>query len=187
MQIVLQDTQTRLFFKAQSVIQSEILYYMPTTHDLAYISLFVSIVALFSRSFSETGIAALGAPTKNEFCEKQSFTRLLEGAGLHQRETWFLTLSKTVWVFSQLYDFVQVRFLEFSCNLPPVLSAGYNQSSSTTSQAVRLCCWTLQMRWAKSAFDGQLFLVHHLLILRDIARNVDLTQKDEPRERKADA
>ena len=32
---------------------------------------------------------------------------------------------------------------------------------------------------AKSASDGQLFLVRHLLILREITRNLDLAQKDE--------
>ena len=31
----------------------------------------------------------------------------------------------------------------------------------------------------KSAFDGQLFTVRHLLILREITRNLDLAQKDE--------
>ena len=36
LQMVLQDAQTRLFFKAQSVIQSEIRYYVPTAQDLAY-------------------------------------------------------------------------------------------------------------------------------------------------------
>lgn len=33
---------------------------------------------------------------------------------------------------------------------------------------------------ATNAFDGQLFIVRHLLILREIARNLDLAQKDEP-------
>ena len=36
LQMVLQDAQTRLFFKAQVVIQSEIQYYAPTAQDLAY-------------------------------------------------------------------------------------------------------------------------------------------------------
>ena len=31
----------------------------------------------------------------------------------------------------------------------------------------------------KSAFDGQLFAARHLLILREITRNLDLAQKDE--------
>ena len=34
--VVLQDAQTRLFFKAQSVVQSEIKYYVPKPEDLAY-------------------------------------------------------------------------------------------------------------------------------------------------------
>lgn len=36
LQMVLQDAQTRLFFKAQSVVQSEIKYYVPKPEDLAY-------------------------------------------------------------------------------------------------------------------------------------------------------
>lgn len=36
LQMVLQDAQTRLFFKAQSTIQAEIRYYIPKPEDLAY-------------------------------------------------------------------------------------------------------------------------------------------------------
>jgi hypothetical protein len=36
LQMVLQDAQTRLFFKAQSIIQAEIRYYIPKPEDLAY-------------------------------------------------------------------------------------------------------------------------------------------------------
>ena len=34
--MVLQDAQTRLFFKAQSIIQAEIRYYVPKPEDLKY-------------------------------------------------------------------------------------------------------------------------------------------------------
>lgn len=36
LQMILQDAQTRLFFKAQSVVQSEVKYYVPKKEDLAY-------------------------------------------------------------------------------------------------------------------------------------------------------
>lgn len=36
LQMVLQDAQTRLFFKAQSIIQADIRYYVPRPEDLTY-------------------------------------------------------------------------------------------------------------------------------------------------------
>jgi conserved oligomeric Golgi complex subunit 3 len=36
LQMVLQDAQTRLFFKAQAVVQAEIRHFVPTAADLAY-------------------------------------------------------------------------------------------------------------------------------------------------------
>ena len=36
LKMVLQDAQTRLFFKAQSVIQSDIRHFVPKVEDLAY-------------------------------------------------------------------------------------------------------------------------------------------------------
>ncbi|KAF8267658.1 Sec34-like family-domain-containing protein [Lactarius quietus] len=159
LQMVLQDAQTRLFFKAQSVIQSEIRYYTPTAQDLAY---------------PDKLVAAQGTPTGYEIREKQSISRIFEGAGLNQRETWFPTLSKTVWVLSQLHDFVQ----------PAIFN-------DLAQEAVSLCRASLlnaaDSLGAKGPFDGELFLVRHLLILRDITRNVDIAQKDEPRAGGADA
>lgn len=52
------------------------------------------------------GVAAQGAKG-HEIREKQSMSRLFEGPGLSQRETWYPTLAKTVWVLSQLHDYVQ--------------------------------------------------------------------------------
>ncbi|KAI0266947.1 Sec34-like family-domain-containing protein [Gloeopeniophorella convolvens] len=153
LQMVLQDAQTRLFFKAQAVIQSEIRYYAPTAEDLAY---------------PEKLVAAQKITTGYEIREKESISRLFEGAGLDQRETWYPTLAKTVWVLSQLHDFVQPAIFD-----------------DLAQEAVSLCRGSLlsaaDALGAKSAFDGQLFLVRHLLILKDVTRNLDLTQRDESR------
>ena len=143
-----------------------------------------SIVTFFSRTFSETRVASQGTPNVYEIREKQSFNRLFEGAGLNQRETWFPTLPKNVWVLSQLHDFVQVCFSEFSCCRAPVLSAGYVNYSACYLQ--RPCpgggepvpCLVADALGAISTIDRQLFLIHNLLILRVI---VDRAPKDEPR------
>lgn len=50
LQMVLQDAQTRLFFKAQSVIQSEIRYYVPKAEDLAYPDKLVCMCSLLCLS-----------------------------------------------------------------------------------------------------------------------------------------
>ena len=44
LQMVLQDAQTRLFFKAQSLIQAEIRYYAPKPEDLAYPNILVGLL-----------------------------------------------------------------------------------------------------------------------------------------------
>ena len=63
--------------------------------------------SLFRSVLLKMGIAAQEALTRSENREKESISRLFEGPGLNQRETWFPTLSKTVWVLSQLHDYVQ--------------------------------------------------------------------------------
>jgi len=108
LQMILQDAQTRLFFKAQAVIQSEIRYYTPTAQDFAYPDKLVGEFSLSNHLFFlKVGAAARGPSTGYEIREKQSISRLFEGPGLNQRETWFPTLAKTVWVLSQLHDYVQ--------------------------------------------------------------------------------
>ena len=148
------------------------------------ISSLASIVTFVSRTFSETRVASQGTLNGYEIREKQSFNRLVEGARLNQRETWFPTLPKNVWVLSQRHDFVQVCFSEFSCCRAPVLSPGYVNYSACYLQ--RPCpgggepvpCLAADALGAMSAIGRQLFLIHNLLIPRDI---VDRVLKDELR------
>lgn len=112
LQMVLQDAQTRLFFKAQSVIQSEIRYYVPKAEDLAYPDKLLSEQPAFSfwlRSFIDNVMVAARKPLSGtEIKEKQSVSQLFQLKSLDKQETWYPTLQKTVWVLSQLKDFVKV-------------------------------------------------------------------------------
>lgn len=152
LQMVLQDAQTRLFFKAQAVIQSEIRYYVPTAHDLAYPDKLVGkfFRLLFSLCFLKVSVAAKGEPTGYEIREKQSISRLFEGPGLNQQETWYPTLAKTVWVLSQLHDYVQASqsfylFLSINSELMSYkmhIASDFQRPRSGSSQSVsRLVAW----------------------------------------------
>ena len=51
LQSVLQDAQTRLFFKAQTVVQSEIRYYVPKPADLNYPQVLEGMFSQFVLAF----------------------------------------------------------------------------------------------------------------------------------------
>ncbi|OBZ70968.1 Conserved oligomeric Golgi complex subunit 3 [Grifola frondosa] len=136
LQMVLQDAQTRLFFKAQAVIQAEIRYYIPKAEDLAYPEKLVAARKILS-----------GADLK----EKESVSQLFQLKSLDKQDTWFPTLRKTVWVLSQLHEYVKRRG-DAEVEEPTIVGIG-----------------------------GQLFLTRHLLILKEMTQNLDLVQKDVDR------
>jgi hypothetical protein len=53
-------------------------------------------------------LAARKPVSEYETKEKDSVSRLFQLPSLDKKETWFPTLQKTVWVLSQLHDFVKV-------------------------------------------------------------------------------
>ncbi|KZT22200.1 Sec34-domain-containing protein [Neolentinus lepideus HHB14362 ss-1] len=155
LQMVLQDAQTRLFFKAQSVIQSEIRYYVPKPEDLAYPDKLVGVRKV---------------ATGNEIQEKESISQLFtQMSALQKRDTWYPTMQKTVWVLSQLHNFVKPAIFEDIaqeaiglCRQSLVSAADLIKAKSTSA----------------SALDAQLFLVRHLLILKEMTHSLDLRQRD---------
>ncbi|KAF6744945.1 COG3 protein [Ephemerocybe angulata] len=157
LQMVLQDAQTRLFFKAQSVIQSEIRYYVPKKEDLAW----PDVILNANKPRSVT-----------EIREKESISRIFDkdeaglGAIMKKQETWYPTVRKMVWVLEQLHDFVKPAIFE-----------------DIAQEAALLCRHSLfsvadiiKARPPPSTpLDGSLFLVRHLLILKEVARRVGLS------------
>ncbi|KAG6900069.1 hypothetical protein C0993_003419 [Termitomyces sp. T159_Od127] len=150
LQMVLQDAQTRLFFKAQSVIHSDIRYYVPRSEDLAYPEILLD---------AEKSVAG------TELLEKASVSELFRLPSIEKQNTWYPTLRKTVWVLSQLHDFVKPAIFE-----------------DIAQEAISLCRMSLvaaaDMIRVKAPLDSHLFLARHLLLLKEVTQSLDVAQRE---------
>ncbi|KAG7092186.1 hypothetical protein E1B28_008555 [Marasmius oreades] len=169
LQMILQDAQTRLFFKAQAVIQSDIRHYVPSKEDLMYpAKLLVSV-----ESHTKPAI------------EKASISQWWDLKGNqvgNDRETWYPTLKKTVWVLEQLHDFVNPAIFEDIAEEAIVLchrslqaasdmilsSASNSPSPSPTDVGIRIATTLL--------LDPYLFFLRHLLILKEVLSRFGIEQ-----------
>ncbi|KAH9940375.1 Sec34-domain-containing protein [Epithele typhae] len=157
LQMVLQDAQTRLFFKAQSVIQSEIRYYIPKPEDLSY---------------PDKLVAARKPASALDIKEKQSVSQLFQSKSLDKQETWYPTLQRTVWVLSQLKDFVK----------PAIFDDLAQEAINYCRQSLVGAAETLKSKNPPSSgFEGELFLARHLLILKEMTQNLDLVHRNVDR------
>ena len=167
---ILQDTQTRLVFRAQAIVQLEVFRFIPTIDDLDY-------PAILERN--EKGIS---------FWDEEEGGRDVNGSGFRApREevqvTWYPTLKRTVWVLSKLHTYVNVRPRPY-----PSLTSAHATRQQTVfedfaGETVTLCRQSLSaaaiqlgMKPGNSKLDGQLFLIRHLLFLKEMIRSVDLVQ-----------
>ncbi|KAJ3937029.1 MAG: Sec34-like family-domain-containing protein [Lentinula lateritia] len=142
LQMILQDAQTRLFFKAQAVVQSDIRHYVAKDDDLAYPARLDR--ANEKESFSQMWSTQLGSDKDH-------------GASLDNQQTWFPTLRKTILVLEQLHEFVNPAIFEDIAEEAIVLC---QSSLVAASENIPIARSTL--------LDGYLFLVRHLLILREV-------------------
>ena len=105
---------------------------------------------------------------------------------LDKQDTWYPTLRKTVWVLSQLHDFVKVHcppalglFLTENISQPVIFEDIAQETVSLCRQSLVAAGDMLKMRNPPTShLDAQLFLVRHLLILKEITQNLDLGQRD---------
>ena len=93
---ILQDTQTRLVFRAQAIVQLDVFRFIPTIDDLDY-------PAILERNAKAIS-----------FWEEDDLAREFDISGFRApREevqvTWYPTLKRTVWVLSKLHTYVNVR------------------------------------------------------------------------------
>ncbi|GAA5949410.1 hypothetical protein JCM3765_003400 [Sporobolomyces pararoseus] len=155
---ILQDVQTRLVFRAQQMIQSQVLHYVPNREDLDYPEI------LKRKELASSGKEPLwkideeeGGGDNDDTSGGSSF----RVPNQNQMKWWYPTLRQTVWVLARLNSFVNPEiFKDFA------------------GEAVTLCQQSLltaaRQITTMSQLDGQLFLVRHLLLLKETVRSVDL-------------
>lgn len=94
---ILQDVQTRLVFRAQSIVQSEVLHYVPVPDDLDYPNRLTSAGVL--------GVSWSTAQSDAEAGEALQFRLPSESV----QSVWYPTVRKTLWVLSKIHTYVNVR------------------------------------------------------------------------------
>ncbi|GAA5905384.1 Golgi transport complex subunit COG3 [Sporobolomyces salmoneus] len=177
---ILQDTQTRLVFRAQAVIQSQVLHYVPTPEDLDY----PAILEKKASATNEKKESLWNVEDSQE--EERNFTNGGGGGDKEKRfrvpnenqmKSWFPTLRRTVWVLARLNAFINTAIFEDFAGEAVTLC-----QQSLLAAAAQISAATKDVSNSKTAsalsgssqLDGQLFLVRHLLLLKETVRSVDL-------------
>ncbi|KPV74096.1 uncharacterized protein RHOBADRAFT_16425, partial [Rhodotorula graminis WP1] len=163
LQTILQDAQTRLVFRAQAVVQSEVLHFAPSPADLDYPAIIVRSPGL--KALWEEPVA-VGQSAGEDGAKR--FRAPSEAA----QATWYPTLKRTVWVLSRLNAYVNDAIFEDFAGEAVALcrKSLVDASAQIAAQPPVAEGQTAQDKEA----DGTLFLVRHLLLLKEMVRSVDL-------------
>ncbi|KAJ5287984.1 hypothetical protein N7478_003670 [Penicillium angulare] len=155
-QPALQDVQTRLVFRAQAVLRDEIERYKPRPEDIDY--------PIHSRQVSltvtDTQISGRKDTTADNMIDMTKDETTTEKDGKWDFETqtalkgWYPTLRKAIWLLSRIYRLVNSTvFDDLAHNIVHQTTISLQNASTLISSKA-------------NAADGQLFLMGHLLILK---------------------
>ncbi|KAI7868135.1 Sec34-like family-domain-containing protein [Spinellus fusiger] len=169
---ILEDAQARLVFRAQMFIHNDIQSYVSKTEDFELSSVGdptkTSIVLESSASEYAAVQTIVDTPATlaiEEDCSdahskepstepSKLFTESSHLAATLVKE-WYPALQKTLWILSKLYRCVQTGVFEDLAQ----------EAVSLCSESLRKACETITIN--KSRLDGQLFLIKHLLVLKE--------------------
>ncbi|KAL7422762.1 Golgi transport complex subunit 3 [Cryptotrichosporon argae] len=163
LKMVLQDAQTRLVFRAQALIQADVQYFVPKPADLDYpekLGRTEKGRPLVERQLS----VSLDAEDDDE----PAFLSLPPPAA---QETWYPALRSTLWVLSCLYTYVDNAVFEDLAQ----------EAISTCRRSLTAASDLIAAKKDKTV-DGRLFLVRHLLILKEMTAGLDLGRSNRQRD-----
>ncbi|WWD19057.1 hypothetical protein CI109_103515 [Kwoniella shandongensis] len=155
LKMVLQDAQTRLVFRAQALLSADVDYYAAKEGDLGYpekLDKGVKGRKLIQRQNS----VSLDMDDEDE----PSFLALPPPEA---QESWYPTLRTTLWILSCLYTYVDNAVFE---DLAQEAVTTCRRSLSTASDQLGAK--------KEKKMDGKLFLIRHLLILKEMTAGLAL-------------
>ncbi|KAL4979205.1 Sec34-like family-domain-containing protein [Aspergillus desertorum] len=161
-QPALEDAQTRLVFRAQAFLRDEIERFKPRPEDLDYpvrnerLSILVTEKQISGRKMSRVN-AYINPPKPAKSTQEAADAPEIDSNWDYESQNapadWYPTLQKAVWLLSRIYRLVNSTvFDDLAHQIVHQTTASLHLASASIS--------------SKSSIDGQLFLMSHLLILK---------------------
>nr|XP_019044681.1 hypothetical protein I302_06594 [Kwoniella bestiolae CBS 10118]OCF23611.1 hypothetical protein I302_06594 [Kwoniella bestiolae CBS 10118] len=151
LKMVLQDAQTRLVFRAQALLSNDVEYYVPKEGDLEYPEKLAN-----GKLVQRTKALSLDKEDDDE----PSFLTLPPPEA---QESWYPSLRVTLWILSCLYTYVDTAvFEDLAQEAIPVCRKSLSSAADLLSAK------------KDKSIDGKLFLVRHLLILKEMTAGLGL-------------
>ncbi|KAK1927132.1 Sec34-like family-domain-containing protein [Papiliotrema laurentii] len=161
LRMVLQDAQTRLVFRAQALLRADVEYYVPKDGDLDYPD---KIKGQSGKLVQRQMNVSLDPDDDDE-------PAFLSLPSTVVQETWYPPLRVTLWVLSCLYTYVDAAVFDDLAQ-EAVITARKNLGAASDLISAK----------KDKNVDAKLFLVRHLLILKEMTAGLDLGRKDRKKE-----
>ena len=117
--------------------------------------------------------------------DEEDYAVLLSLPPPEAQETWYPTLRVTLWVLSCLYTYVDVSLINYYHNSANDQTAVFDdlaQEALTTCRRSLTHGSELLGTKKDKAIDGRLFLVRHLLILKEMTAGLQLGRRDRTKD-----
>ncbi|ODN78720.1 hypothetical protein L202_04287 [Cryptococcus amylolentus CBS 6039] len=157
LRMVLQDAQTRLVFRAQTLLSAEVEYYAPKESDLDYPDRL--------KSGPQGNKLVPRQTTVSLNADDEDDTVVFELPSLEVQNSWYPSLKSTLWVLSCLYTFVDSAVFD---DLAQEAVIACRKSLAAASDLL------LAKQGKEKSMDSKLFLIRHLLILKEMTAALDL-------------
>ncbi|WWC71562.1 uncharacterized protein I206_105520 [Kwoniella pini CBS 10737] len=158
LKMVLQDAQTRLVFRAQALLSNDVEYYAPKEGDLDYPEKLNEGTKSTDGKLVQRS-KSLGFMDDGDDDEPSFLTLPPPEA----QESWYPSLRVTLWILSCLYTYIDTAvFEDLAQEAIPVCRKSLSSASELLSAK------------KDKSIDGKLFLVRHLLILKEMTAGLGL-------------